>query len=150
MKFLLVIAASTLSALALAAQNAPPPAPGHTPNTLDKARIFRLEEIPARVAPNGSEGRNLFNGTLATGEVVGAHVTLQPAGTVPGAVHTIQHSELIVIVEGTVTFDHDGQTETAGPGSVLYVMPGTMHRLRNTSAAPVQYVVIQVGGDTKK
>jgi quercetin dioxygenase-like cupin family protein len=136
--FTLALAAATLAAQTTA------------PNQLAQARVFQFEQIPAHVAPNGAEGRNFFNGTLATGESVGAHETMQPAGTVPGAIHTIQHTEVIVIVEGTVTFDHDGQTDTAGPGSVLYVMPGTMHRLRNASTAPVRYVVVQIGGDTKK
>jgi mannose-6-phosphate isomerase-like protein (cupin superfamily) len=142
---LLAVLSLALATAALHAQ-----LPAASTNALAQARVFHYEQTPARVSPNGAEGRNLFNGTLATGESVGAHATVQPAGTVPGPIHTIQHSEVIVIVEGTVTFDHDGQTDTAGPGSVLYVMPGTQHRLRNMSTAPVKYVVVQVGGDTKK
>lgn len=143
-KFLLT-AAWLAAGAALAAQQ--PAAPAHP---LAEARVFHYEEIPAHKAPSGAEGRNLFSGTLPTGETVGAHETLQPAGTPSSPLHTIQHSEVIVIVAGTLTFDHNGQTDTAGPGSVLYVSPGTLHRLRNAGAAPVQYVVVQIGGDTKK
>lgn len=119
-------------------------------NPLAHARSFQEAEAPARTAANGAIGRSFLKGTLATGEAVGVHSTLQPAGTMPTPIHTIAHSEVIVVVEGTVTFDHDGLTDTAGPGSVLYIMPGTQHRLRNTSSGAVKYVVVQIGGDTRK
>lgn len=140
---LLLAACPVLTAQQPAAQPA-------TPDPLAQARVFHYEQIPAHVAPSGAESRNLFNGALPTGEAVAAHASMQPAGTVPSPLHTIQHSELIVIVEGTVTFEHNGQTDTAGPGSVLYVAPGTLHRLRNASPAAVKYVVVQIGGDTRK
>ena len=144
-KFLLAAALLATGSLLHAQQTAATAA-----HPLTEARVFHYEQMPVHAAPSGAEGRTIFTGTLPTGEAVGAHATLQPAGTQPSPVHTIQHSEVIVIVEGTVTFEHNGQTDTAGPGSVLYVAPGTLHRLRDASAAPVKYVVVQIGGDTKR
>jgi quercetin dioxygenase-like cupin family protein len=95
-------------------------------------------------------GRNVFSGTLATGEAVGVHVTMQPAGTAPNPPHRIQHSEVIVVEQGTLEFDHDGQAERAGPGSIIYVAFGTLHTVKNVGEGPAQYAVIQIGGDTKK
>ena len=92
----------------------------------------------------------VFNGTLTTGEAVGAHESMQPAGTVPPALHKIQHSELIVVEQGTLEFDHDGKAERAGPGSIIYVAFGTVHAIKNVGDGPAKYVVIQIGGDTKK
>lgn len=119
-------------------------------NPLATARVFDSDQMKARTNPNGTESRMVFNGTLATGEAVGAHESTQPAGTAPPALHKIQHSEFIVIQQGTVEFYHDGKTERAGPGSIIYVAFGTEHAVKNVGDGPAKYVVIQVGGDTKK
>jgi quercetin dioxygenase-like cupin family protein len=121
-----------------------------TDNPLAAAHVFNYDQMPARTTPNGSESRVLFSGTLATGESVGAHESTQPVGTVPPKLHAIHHSEFIVIVQGQVEFDHDGKAERAGPGSLIYVANGTEHFVKNVGDGPARYVVIQVGGDTKK
>jgi quercetin dioxygenase-like cupin family protein len=119
-------------------------------NPLATARVFSFDEMKVRTAPNGAESRIVFSGTLATGESVGAHESIQPAGTVPSPLHRIQHSEMVVVVKGTLEFDHDSKTERAGPGSIIYVALGTMHAIKNVGDGPAQYVIIQIGGDTKK
>lgn len=119
-------------------------------NPLATARVFSFDEMTARTAPNGAVSRNVFSGTLATGEAVAVHETMKPAGTVPNPAHRIQHSELIVVQEGTLEFQHDGKAERAGPGSIIYVAFGTLHAVKNLGASPAKYVVIQIGGDTKK
>jgi quercetin dioxygenase-like cupin family protein len=119
-------------------------------NSLATARVFSLDETTAKTAPNGSVGRNVFNGTLATGESVAVHETTQPAGTAPNPAHRIQHSEVIVVEEGTLEFDHDGKAERAAAGSIIYVAFGTLHAVKNVGNGPARYVVIQIGGDTKK
>ena len=139
--------AASLACAAASAQTAPAPT---SANPLDAARVFRYEEMAAHVAPSGTEGRAVFRGTLATGESVGAHETMQPAGATPSPLHPIQHSEMIVVQQGTVAFDHDGKSEIATPGSIIYVAIGTVHRLRNVGDGPARYIVIQIGGDTKK
>src|SRR5208282_2508341 len=103
----------------------------------------------AKTSANGSVGRNAFRGTLATGETVAVHESTQPAGTPPNPAHRIQHSELIVVEEGTLDFIHDGKTERATAGSIIYVAFGTLHSVRNVGDGPAKYVVIQIGGDTK-
>ena len=119
-------------------------------NPLATARVFSFDEMTAKTAPNGSVGRNVFNGTLATGEAVGVHETMQPAGTVPTPAHRIQHSEVIVVEEGILEFEHDGKTDRAAAGSIIYVALGTLHTIKNVGDGPARYVVIQIGGDTRK
>ena len=119
-------------------------------NPLAASRVFDYNQMQSRTQPNGTEGRVVFSGALATGESVGAHESMQPAGTTPPALHTIQHSELIVVQQGTLEFNHDGKAERAGPGSIIYVAFGTAHFVRNIGDGPAKYVVIQIGGDTKK
>jgi mannose-6-phosphate isomerase-like protein (cupin superfamily) len=119
-------------------------------NPLATARVFSFDETTAKTAPNGSAGRNVFTGTLATGESVAVHETTQPAGTVPNPAHHIQHSEVIVVEEGTLEFEHNGKAERAGVGSIIYVALGTLHTIKNVGDGQAKYVVIQIGGDTRK
>ncbi len=118
-------------------------------NPLAAARVFSFDEMTAKTAPSGAVGRNVFIGTLATGESVSVHETMQPAGTAPNPARRIQHSEVIVVEEGTLEFDHDGKAELAGAGSIIYVAVGTLHSVKNVGAGPASYVVIQIGGDAK-
>jgi XRE family transcriptional regulator, regulator of sulfur utilization len=142
------ILASPLLVLSVCCVAAVAQSPGANP--LATARVFNYDDMIAKTGPNGVVGRYVFSGTLATGEAVAAHETLQPAGSVPNPAHRIKHSELIVIQEGTLEFQHDGKAERAGPGGILYVAFGTMHTVKNVGDRPAKYVVIQIGGDTKK
>ncbi len=144
MKHLPLIVAVLVSACGIAA------AQTTDENPLATARVFSYDDMKSRTTPNGSQNSMVFRGTLTTGEAVGAHETMQPAGTVRPALHKIQHSELIVVEQGTLEFEHDGKAERAGPGSIIYVAFGTMHAVKNVGDGPAKYVVIQIGGDTKK
>jgi len=139
-----------LCASGAAVAQTPAAAPTTGDNPLATARVFDYEQLKARTNPNGTESRIVFNGTTSTGEAVGAHESMQPAGTVPPKLHKIQHSEFIVVEQGTLEFDHDGKAERAGPGSIIYVAFGTEHAVKNVGDGPAKYVVIQIGGDTKK
>jgi quercetin dioxygenase-like cupin family protein len=57
---------------------------------------------------------------------------------------------VIVVEEGTLEFEHDGKTDRAAAGSIIYVALGTLHTIKNVGGGPARYVVIQIGGDTKK
>lgn len=126
------------------------PAQSAASNALADSRVFTWDGIAAKTAPNGAVGHNVFKGTLKTGEAIALHETVQPAGIVPNPAHRIQHSEVIVVEEGTVEFDHDGKKERAGAGSAIYVAFGTLHSLKNVGHGPAKYVVVQIGGDTGK
>jgi quercetin dioxygenase-like cupin family protein len=119
-------------------------------NPLEASRAFLYEQMKPRTNANGSESRNFFTGILATGESLSVHASVQPAGTAPPALHKIQHSEIIVIQEGTVEYHHDGVVERAGTGSILYVKIGTEHFVANVGDGPAKYAVIAIGGDAKK
>ncbi len=150
MKNLIVCSALIAFGCTIAAAQAVAPAQPAASNPLATARVFPYEEMVARTAPNGSEFRVVFSGTLATGEAVGAHETMQPAGAVPSPLHKIQHSEVTVVLQGTVEFQHDGKAERVGPGGIIYIALGTLHSVKNVGDGPAKYVVIQIGGDTKK
>jgi quercetin dioxygenase-like cupin family protein len=133
------------------ATNPPADPPSNLPNNpLATSRVFAYNDMATTTAANGSVRHNAFSGTLATGEAISAHESMQPAGTAPGPAHRIQHSELIVVEEGTLEYTHDGKTDRAGAGSIIYVALGTLHSVRNVGDGPAKYVVFQIGGDTGK
>ena len=116
--------------------------------SLAQAKVFSFDQMPVRTMANGGESRGIVQGVLATGESVGLHESMQPVGSVPNPAHRIEHSEFIVVREGTLEFDHDGKAEKVGPGGVIYVAFGTLHQVKNVGEVPAKYVVVAIGGDT--
>jgi mannose-6-phosphate isomerase-like protein (cupin superfamily) len=115
--------------------------------TLGASKVF----VPALTeAANGSQRWAGLNGTFATGEAVAMHESVIPAGTPKGTLHVIKHSELTVVLEGTLSFQHDDVIDTARAGSVIYVAYGTNHLVWNSGESAARYLVMQVGGDTRK
>ena len=121
--------------------------------TVGAARVIPLEGMAVRTMANGGESRDIAHGTLATGETVNLHQSMQVVGATPNAPHVIQHSEFILVREGELEFDHevDGKTvaEQVGPGGVIYVAFGTRHALKNVGTVPAKYFVVAIGGDAK-
>jgi mannose-6-phosphate isomerase-like protein (cupin superfamily) len=109
--------------------------------------------MPARTNASGGETRDVAHGTLATGETVNIHQSMQVAGQTPPALHVIQHSEFICVREGELEFQHevDGKivAERVGPGGVFYVAFGTKHCIKNVGTVPARYFGVAIGGDAK-
>jgi mannose-6-phosphate isomerase-like protein (cupin superfamily) len=93
----------------------------------------------------------MLHGKLATGEPVELHQSMQNAGTPAPALHVIHHSEMILVREGTLKFQHevDGKIveEMVGPGGVFYIAYGTNHAVSNAGSGQARYFVVEVGGD---
>jgi len=113
------------------------------------AKVFAMGAIPGVKQASGAERKMVFDGKLATGEAISSHLSAAPAGTPAAAAHKIAHSEFIVVMEGTMEFVHDGKTDRAVAGDVIYVAYGTNHQVRNAGDGEARYLVFQVGGDTK-
>ena len=111
------------------------PAPVAGAGTLGPAHAIGYESMAVRTMVNGGESRDIAHGTLATGETVNLHQSMQVAEAAPNAPHVIQHTEFILVREGELEFQHevDGKTvsERVGPGGVFYVAFGTNHTVKN-------------------
>ena len=140
------IALSALIPVGTAA-HAMPAEPGKS-KTLSESEVFSPDRIPEITNANGSKRWDILQGVLATGESIAVHESLQPAGIAPNPPHTIQHSEVILVQEGTLLFEYDGTSEKVGPGGVILVAPGTRHSAKNAGDGPAKYLVIAIGGDT--
>lgn len=123
----------------------PPPPAEHTADRLRSSRVFHLNDLPERKSPNGTASRGVLRGQLATGEGVGVHQSVQPAGAAPVALHRIGHNEFLCISQGTVEFQHDGASERATAGDILFVANGTEHRVINVGDGPAAYFVVAIG-----
>jgi quercetin dioxygenase-like cupin family protein len=117
---------------------------------LSQSRVYLVDQMPERKMANGGVSRDVLRGTLTTGELVGVHESEQPAGMVPNTPHPIQHTEVMVVIEGTLAFEHDGKSEKVGPGGVILIASGTVHTVRNVGEGTARYCVVAVGGDVKK
>jgi mannose-6-phosphate isomerase-like protein (cupin superfamily) len=127
--------------------------PNDASASLAVARVFPLDQQPVRTMANGGESRDIVRGTLATGETVNLHQSMQVVGNAPNTPHVIQHSEFILVREGELEFQHevDGKmvAEKVGPGGAIYVAFGTRHTVRNIGTVPARYFVVAIGGDAK-
>lgn len=122
-------------------------APLHERTILAQTQVFSYEAQPARTLANGAESRDILRGTLSGGETIAVHESIVQPGTPPNPPHRIQHSEIITILQGTIDFQHDGQSDRLGPGAIIFVAPGTLHALRNVGDTPARYSVVALGGD---
>jgi mannose-6-phosphate isomerase-like protein (cupin superfamily) len=142
----MVFWASTESATC--AQASPLPQPEKS-RTLSDSEVLYTDRTPATLGVNGGKRWDLLQGVLATGEAIALHKSLQPAGITPNPPHTVQHSELILVQEGTLLFEYDGRSEKVGPGGVILVAMGSRHAARNVGDVPAKYLVIAIGGDSR-
>jgi mannose-6-phosphate isomerase-like protein (cupin superfamily) len=116
---------------------------------LSKSKVFKLDEFSMRTMPNGGKSWDFMRGMLVTGERIGVHQSMQPAGLPPNPPHKIAHSEFIFVREGALEFQYEGKSERVSAGGVIFVALGTMHTARNVGDGPATYLVISVGGDTR-
>lgn len=116
---------------------------------LAKSEIFPVDQMPAITTANGGKRWEILHRVLPTGESVSLHASMQPAGATPNPPHAIQHSEVILVQEGTMLFEYEGKSTKVGAGGVIFVAVGTMHSARNIGNTPAKYYVLAIGGDTK-
>ena len=130
-----------------------PSAPVVGAGTLGPAHAIAYDSMPVRTMANVGESRDIAHGTLATGETVNLHQSMQVAEAAPNPLHVIQHTEFILVREGELEFQHEGAngvvSERVGPGGVFYVAFGTNHTVKNVGGVPARYFVVAIGGDAK-
>ena len=109
------------------------------------SEVFSYGKLPVKTAPNGMLSRAVVQGTLATGEFIEVHETMLPAGEMPHPPHRHTHSELLLIHEGDLQVDSDGQRGIVHAGDVVFTASAVLHSLKNVGAGPASYFVVAVG-----
>ena len=134
---------AALGGMATEAQsNAPPSTEG---TRLEHSALFPYDKLSVKTSSNGMESRPVLRGTLATGEYLEVHETMLPAGKMPHPPHRHTHSEVLLIREGRLEVDSDGQRGIVTPGSVIFTASGVLHSLKNVGDGPATYFVVAVG-----
>jgi quercetin dioxygenase-like cupin family protein len=124
---------------------APPGSAGES--VLSTPRSFRYCDLPVVKTGNG-ETRAVSRGVLPTGEAVELHETTLLPGKMPHPAHKHRHSEFIMVREGTMEFENDGQSERVGPGGVIFAASNIMHGMKNVGETTANYFVIAIGRET--
>jgi XRE family transcriptional regulator, regulator of sulfur utilization len=114
---------------------AAPATPVLTSNVYD---FDALEQTPTAVGFR----KAVLDGPTATVDRTHVHITTLNPGQISGAPRRHVQEEVIIVKEGTIEANWDGQSKTAEAGSVIFFASGAVTFLRNVGTEPATYYVI--------
>jgi len=103
--------------------------------------IFDWQKMQPVPTTNGVR-RTLFDGPTATLDKINCHITTLNPGQTSGPPRLHLQEEVIIVKEGTIEATFDGQSQTVGPGSVIFFASHATTCLRNPGKIPATYTVI--------
>ena len=107
-----------------------------------KSTAVDWNNMEIRQTKFGSQ-RQVFRAPTPTLDELECHITTLNPGEAPHAAHKHPDEELILIKEGTVESNLEGETKRLGPGSVVFQASNQMHGLRNVGQTPATYFVVK-------
>ena len=120
-------------AVVVSAQKAP---------ALMSSSVFDWEKMPVKETKTGAS-RDFFKAPTATLDQLECHVTTVKAGEASHAAHSHPEEELIIVKEGTIESNQNGEVKRVGPGSIIFEASNQMHGMRNVGSTPAAYFVIK-------
>ena len=103
--------------------------------------VFAVDQLPATPTPVGVR-REVFDASTITVDKTHCHVTTLNAGASSGAPRKHLQEEIIIIKEGTVEANWDGQSKVAHAGDVIFFAANAVTHLRNVGTTPATYYVV--------
>jgi len=103
--------------------------------------VFEWDRLTPEAKDNGVR-RSVLDGPTATVDRLHAHITTLKPGERSGEPRRHLQEEVIIVKEGTVEANFDGQKRLAGPGSVIFFAAGAVTFLRNAGPGPATYTVV--------
>ena len=124
-----------------ASQQAGTVSPAPTPDVPLASNMFewdKLAVIPTKLGVR----RDVLEGRTTTLDKLHCHITTLNPGERSGEPRLHLQEEVIIVKEGTVEANFDGQVRTGGPGSVIFFAAHSTTFLRNAGNTPATYIVI--------
>lgn len=105
--------------------------------------VYNWDQLSAQKTKTG-EKRQIFEGNTNVLSYFEVHATTLDPGSKPhGGKVPSDLEELIIVKEGKVLNSMNGGEKLLGPGSVVLVSPGTMHKISNGGSAPATYFILR-------
>ena len=106
------------------------------------SRVFDFAKLAETKTAVGSR-RDVVRAPTATLDELEMHITSLDAFQPAHPPHQHPDEELIIVKEGSVEVLVNGQTQTVGPGSVIFQAANQMHGIKNAGAERATYHVIR-------
>jgi quercetin dioxygenase-like cupin family protein len=134
-KFLLSLALPTLC-LPVVAETAAPASSAPL-----ASGVFNVSQLTATPTPVGVR-REAFDARTTTVDKTHCHITTLNAGASSGTPRKHLQEEIIIIKEGSIEANWDGQSRVAHAGDVIFFAANAVTHLRNVGTTPATYYVI--------
>ncbi len=109
-----------------------------------KTAVYDWTKFPTGVDKVRRGARLFFNGPTATLAELDCHATTVNPGAATHPPQPQPNDELIIVKEGTLEAQVDGQAKRFGQGSILLQVAGDLHGVKNVGDTPATYYVIKI------
>ena len=133
MKTLLPLAAYAALATLLPAQT---PAPQKLVSA-----VYDFNALPVTPTKTGVR-RPVLEGPTTSVDMLHCHISTLNPGERSGEPRLHLQEEIIIVRDGTIEVNYDGQVRTAGPGAVIFFAAHATTFLRNPGPTPATYTVV--------
>jgi len=121
----------------LSAQSPAPATPQPVPLASNVYEWDKLTVTPTKLGLR----RDVLDGRTTTLDQLHCHITTLNPGERSGEPRLHVQEEVIIVKEGTVEANFNGQVRIAGPGSVIFFAAHSTTFLRNVGPTPATYTV---------
>ncbi len=109
-----------------------------------RSQVFDWNTLVAKPTATGWQ-RPVFDAPTVTCARLECHVTTLQPGAMPHRAHRHPEEEVIFVRDGALEVTIDGQSQHAGPGSVVFFGSNDEHAMKNIGPTAATYYVMLVG-----
>ena len=102
--------------------------------------VFKFEDLAVKSTPVG-ERRDVADQPTATFEKFECHISTLNPGQVSHPPHTHPQEELIILRDGSLDVNVNGEIQHVGPGSMFFFASNQPHAVQNNGKTPATYFV---------